>query len=127
MTEPVADARVAWWTGAPFALAMAAAWVVLALLNPTTTYHFAPSIVAAAPQVARRLRAQRRLPPRDLAIGAGVGVVLALAATAGLAGAGALAGPTFFGTPHALAETLVVIAVGGVAATVFALRGVRNG
>lgn len=86
MTKPVADARVAWWTGAPFALTMAAGWVVLALLNPTTPYHFAPSIVAAAPPVARCLQARRRLRPAD--VGA---------------------------------------AVGGLAAVVFALRGVRNG
>lgn len=125
MSDAVARSRVPWWTGLPFTIVAAAGWVALAVSTPTTTYHFAPTVVAAAWPVARRPRAGHRLSKRAVAATVGGGAAVALAVTVALASADALAGPTFFGTDGAVVETLVMAGVGVVIGLVFALRSAR--
>jgi glutaredoxin-like protein len=110
-----------WHAGALFTLAASAGWFALATGSPTTTYHFAPAVVAAAWPVGRRLRAGRALPLRAAAGAVLGGALLALIATVFVSASGALAGPALFGLPGPLAETLVSVAVGVVGGTVFAL------
>jgi glutaredoxin len=110
-----------WHAGALLALAAAAGWFALATRSPTTTYHFAPAIVAAAWPVGRRLRVGRALPLRAALHTALGGALLALIATVFVSTSGALAGPALFALPGPLAETLVSVAVGVAGATVFAL------
>jgi hypothetical protein len=91
---------------------MAVLWFALAVANPTTTYHFAPVIVAAAWPVGRRLRTGRALrviPTVATALGGGL---LALAMTTLLSHRDALAGPALFGLPSGLVETVAGTALG---------------
>lgn len=126
MRQAADRSPVPWWTGLPFTAAAAAAWIVLALNSPTTTYHFAPMVAAAAWPVALRLRVGLRLSAKAVSVAAGRGIAVALAVTLALASTGALAGPTFFGTPHALAESLVMAGIGAVIGVLFARRTVRS-
>ncbi|MEO5779294.1 MULTISPECIES: hypothetical protein [Arthrobacter] len=102
-------------TGASVSAALAVLWLVLALLNPETTYHLAPVLVAAGWPVVYRLRAGGRRPVmlRTLAVAGGAGT--ALLVTGVLGALGALRGPTLTGTGNALAETIIAIAAGVVA------------
>lgn len=125
MNEPMARLRVPWWTGLPFTIAAAAGWIMLAVNTPTTTYHFAPTVVAAAWPAARRVRAGHRLSMRAVATTVGGGAVVALALTAGLATRGALAGPTFFGTDAAVAETWLMAVLGALIGLAFAVAPAR--
>ncbi len=77
------------------ALAAAVAWAVLASRTPTSTYHFAPMVVAAAWVLVDGFRGagvtQRRAV--NLAL---VGLVLSVAVTIVLEAKGDLAGPVFW-------------------------------
>lgn len=121
------DERVPWWSGIPFLGAAVAVWAMLAMNVADTTYHFAPMIVAAAWPMARRLRARRRLSVLAIVVTAGGGTVLALITTAALAVAGALTGPTFFGTEGAVGETLIMVGVGSALGLVAGLFPARRG
>lgn len=125
MSAAVARSRVPWWTGLPFTVAAAVGWIALAVNTPTTTYHFAPTVVAAAWPVAMRPRAGHRLSARELAVSTGGGIALASIVTVALTFVGALAGPTFFGTDAAVAETWLMAALGAVIGFLFALRSAR--
>lgn len=118
---------VPWWTGVPITAAVAAAWITLAVINPTTTYHFAPTVLAAALPVSRRMRTEDRLSPRSLVVATSVGLGLALVVTVVLAWLGALAGPTFVGTPAAGTETMVMAVVGAAAAAAYGWKPARGG
>lgn len=110
----VAD-RVAhggWWSGALPALLVAAVWVGLAVTHPTTTYHLAPLLVAAAWPLGRRWRAGAALPITGALAAAAGSVVVALATTLVLGAWHSLAGPTLFGPGNAVTETLIAIVVG---------------
>ncbi|MGH3951381.1 MAG: hypothetical protein ACRDSE_20065 [Pseudonocardiaceae bacterium] len=109
---PERNTTVPWWTGLPFLLGIAAVWLTLAVTSPSTTYHFAPMIMAAAVPVARRSRTGGRLAWRELAVAAAAGVVASLSVTILLVSLDALSGPTFFGTPGAVRETLVMTGLG---------------
>lgn len=117
-TNKVAAAAAGpWWAGLTITLAVATGWFVLATGNPTTTYHFAPVLVAAAWPVGRRLRAGRALPAgAALATTAG-STALAAVTTLLLSTAGALIGPALPGIPTALTETLAGIALGAAMGT----------
>lgn len=118
-TPPVEQAR--WWTGIPFTLVLSAGCVLLALSQPATTYHFAPTMVAATWPIAQRLRPGRRLRPLRLGITSGCGAVIALGVTAILASVGALSGPTFF-TQGALGETAAMVGAGVLIGLVVGLK-----
>jgi|GEM_PF-5736494 len=118
-------------TGVGVTLIISAMWVVIALLNPTVTYHLSPLLVAAAPSVVARLQAERALPWRQAVIAAAVGGLLAGITTLILVLADALRGPVitaeFTAVPgSALAETLVVLAMGAVLGGVFAAINLRR-
>ncbi|WP_051399864.1 hypothetical protein [Haloechinothrix halophila] len=115
-----------WWTGVPVTVAVGAGWIALAVANPTTTYHFAPTVLAAALPVSRRMRTEDRLSPRSLIVATSAGLGLALSVTAVLAWLGALAGPTFVGTPAAGTETVVMAAVGAVVAVAYGRKPARG-
>lgn len=93
-------------------LALAGAWVLLAGRHPTTTYHLAPGLVAAAAPFS--LRMGRNLPlPRPMAASAvAVGLVVAVGTAATLARSGNLAGPTVTGGNGALTESLIAALLG---------------
>ncbi|MGH3758956.1 glutaredoxin domain-containing protein [Actinophytocola sp.] len=115
-----------WWAGLVVTLAVTVGWFVAATGNPTTTYHFAPALVAAAWPVGRRLRAGRALP-----VGTALATTAGSAALAGvttllLATGDALAGPTLFGIPTALTETLASIATGTVVGVGLAIAGITG-
>ncbi|TNC28041.1 glutaredoxin domain-containing protein [Amycolatopsis alkalitolerans] len=113
-----------WWSGLPVTVAATVAWIMLAASNPTTTYHFAPLVVAAAWPAGRRLRAARAL-PRAAALAATVGgVLMAVAATVVLRARGALAGPALFGL-STVSEALASAVVGGLIGAALALIGRR--
>lgn len=119
---------VPWRVEVPFTVALATGWVVLALTVPSTTYHFAPSMVAASWPVAQRLRAGRRLRPSRIALVNVGGMALVGASTAALDSVGALSGPTFAGTPGALGETLVMAGLGVLVGNGFGVKsGARRG
>lgn len=121
-------ARIAngsWQAGLGFSAFMAVIWLALAMFNPTTTYHFAPVIVAAAWPAGCRLHAARALPARPAVTTALGGGLLALAATALLSTLDALAGPALFGLPDGLSETLAAVALGVCIGVTFAV--VRRG
>ncbi len=68
------------WLGSVVALAAAAGWFLLAVTNPTTTYHFDPFLVVITPFVLLRPgRAASQW--RIVLAGSGIGAALALAAT----------------------------------------------
>lgn len=116
-------ARGPWHAGLAAAVLAVAIWVALATANPSTTYHFAPALVAAAWPVGRRLRAGQALPPPVAMVTALGGAVLALAATALLAATGSLTGPALFGLPDAMTESLVGVTIGTVAGAGLAALG----
>lgn len=113
---------VPWWTGIPFMVALCVGWMLLALTVPATTYHFAPTMVAATWPVAQRLRSGHRLRPLRLGITSGGGAVIVLAVTAVLESMDALSGPTVFGTEGALGETVVMTGVGVLIGLVFGVK-----
>ena len=108
--------------GAGWTVVLALAWVLLALWRPTTTWHLAPVLLAAAwPWV---LGQDLRTGDRGAAVrlgGAGVaGVAATAVVTAGLAGAGLLRGPTVLGFPDPAVEAWVA---GAAAALLVVLVG----
>jgi uncharacterized protein (DUF427 family)/glutaredoxin len=117
------------WTPALWALAGGLVWVTLAVWRPTTTWHLAPMLLAAAAPwvVAQDLRAgDRRALPR-LAAAAVTGLVVSVLITWMLAAADLLRGPALPGFPDPLTESVVFAAAGAVlAALVGARRALRR-
>ncbi len=111
--------------GLVWTLVVAVAWSVLVAWWPTTTWHLAPLILAAAwPWVvgqdasARDPSARRRI---MLAGGGGLGAALAL--TGGLSLAGRLDGPTWTGSGTPVVEALILSVCGAAIATAMGLLG----
>ncbi|MEO7005612.1 MAG: hypothetical protein ABI275_09425 [Terrimesophilobacter sp.] len=100
------------WLGAVVALAVAVGWFLLAVTNPTTTYHFDPFLVVIAPVALTRLRHAGSLSWRIVLIGTGIGTGLALATTALLSSVGGLRGPGLVGAVSPVAEALIGILLG---------------
>ena len=94
-------------SSAPWSLAAATVWFILAQRNPTLTYHAAPAIVAGAwPAV---LAAPDR---RALSL-AGLGALgIALTTTVVLAADDALRGPDLVGGHAATAEAVICAVIG---------------
>ena len=111
-----------------FPLLLAGLWALLAFLSPTTTYHLAPLLVAAAVPFAYRSAggASRRL---VMALAAGGGVATLVLAGV-LAAGGAMEGPSLLPTGGALLEAAVGVAAGavlGLAATLLPASTTAHG
>lgn len=113
------------WRPVIAALGFALLWLLLATRTPTTTYHLAPLVVAAAGPVTRRLLTGTPLSRRAAATLGAVSLLIAAAATAVAQWRGLFAGPDVTGGDGALAETVVVVAVGAGLGWWLARRGGR--
>jgi glutaredoxin len=114
------------WQPAAAALAVAVLWVVLAVRTPTTTYHLAPLLMAAAAPVTRRRLTGTPVPTRAALAVAATGLVLTLASTGVLAWWGLLAGPDITGGTQPVVETVLLSVLGAAAGWWLARRGSRN-
>ncbi|MPZ83180.1 MAG: glutaredoxin [Actinophytocola sp.] len=121
----VALAKGPWQAGLVVMLVAAAGWFALAAGNPTTTYHFAPAVVAAAWPIGRRLRAGRPLPTLTALVTALDGALIAVAATLLLSARGALAGPIIVGVAP-LTEAFLSVVLGTAVGAGLALAGRRR-
>ncbi len=92
---------------------VAAVWVVLAWLNPESTYHAAPVLAAGIFPVAQRLRHGRLRPVQAAGAGAG-GYLNVLIVTGLLAWLGKLQGPSLLPFGSAAVEALIFGAAGAV-------------
>jgi hypothetical protein len=102
---------------------LAAVWVVLAWVRPTTTWHVAPLLVAAAVGAGHRLAGPLSVPA---GLGAAVsGLTNALVAALLLAIAGKFDGPSLLPAGGPLIETVVASFVGAAAGMVIAVAGRR--
>ena len=99
-----------------YAAGMALLWALLAWNSPSTTYHFAPLIVAAAVPGALLL-GEAKVPGPTLILAGAASGVLALVVTTVLGTADRLIGPSLLPFGGAVAEALVFAAVGVLAAT----------
>lgn len=118
------------WAGAGWTVAVALVWVALALWQPTTTWHLAPLLLAAAwPWVfGQDLRGGDRRAIPGL-IGAGVAGFAVSALTAlGLSQAGLLRGPLVLGSlgGNALSEAAILAAAAAVLPVAVGLLRVRR-
>ena len=115
-------ARRAMMAGAAVSVAIALAWVVLASLSPTTTYHFAPLVATIAAPALGRYRAGHALGIRSAVLLAVAGAAATSIAALALAMTGRLGGPTLWGTAGSAGETAAAIGIGvmiGLAVAVF--------
>lgn len=91
---------------------LAGLWVAVALIRPTSTFHLAPFLIAAAPPVLFTLDRDTRADWTTVFRLAAAGMALALAATFVVAAGGAMQGPAFEGFSGPLVEAAVFAAVG---------------
>ena len=113
------------------AVLIAVIWIVMAMINPTTTYHLSPVLVAAAPSVVLRMSVAGRAPWRQITLAAVTGAAVAALATMVLVFANALRGPVLtadFATPglgaiqgSALDETMIALVLGMVLGIIVAV------
>ncbi len=109
-SDSVLPARL--WEGAAVAAVVAVGWLLLALNQPTTTYHFAPLVLVIAPVALMRMRVNRSLPWRSVLTGTGIGAVLALVAAGILFASHALRGPGLVADIGPVAEIFIAIILG---------------
>ncbi len=112
------------WTPVLWTLAAGLVWVGLAVWRPTTTWHLAPMLLAAAAPwvLAQDLRAgDRRALPR-LAGAAVAGLIVAVLVSEALARTGFLLGPTLPGFPNPRTESLLLAGAGAVLAVLLGAR-----
>ena len=95
-----------------WSVALAGLWVVVALIRPTSTFHLAPFLIAAAPPLLFTLDRDTRADWTTVFRLAAAGMALALAATFVVAAGGAMQGPAFEGFSGPLVEAAVFAAVG---------------
>lgn len=114
------------WAPLMTAIGCALAWVLLASHTPTTTYHLAPLLVAAAAAVTHR--GMIYVPVRSgRAIGLAVsGLAIAWITTVALAWRGMLAGPDVTGGHGAVVESLLLGLLGSVLGWWVARRHARD-
>lgn len=108
-----------------WSVALAGLWVVVALVRPTSTFHLAPFLIAAAPPVLFILDGDTGADRATVYRLAAVGMAIAVMATFIVAVAGAMQGPAFEGFPGPFVEALVFTAVGTVVGIGFALWRMR--
>jgi len=104
------------------AVAAAVVWLLLALDRPTSTFHFAPLIVAAAWPVVTRIDTETRLSTRDAALRAGAGLVLGVAVGIVLAATDSLDGPSLWDDDSAELETFIFTVAGAGFGALYAVR-----
>lgn len=100
------------WQPVVAALGFALLWVLLAARTPTTTYHFAPLLVAAAAPVTCRLLTRLPVPPRLATALAVTSLAIASATTGALTWQGLLAGPDLTGGDAPVMESVLLTVVG---------------
>jgi hypothetical protein len=113
-----------YWRGAAASVACVVLWSFLADRTPTSTFHFAPVLVAAA-WVAVEGTTGAGLAARATVKLAAAGVVVAAAATVGLEMADLLRGPVFWQHgPDApvVAEHLLFALIGGLIGALISVR-----
>jgi uncharacterized protein (DUF427 family)/glutaredoxin len=118
------SAPAAVWTPVLWTGAAAVGWIALAVWRPTTTWHLAPLLLAAAAPwvVGQDQRAgDRRGLPR-VAAAALAGVLVGVLLTVVLAAAGLLRGPTIPGFSDSRTESLVLAGAGAVLAGLVGVR-----
>ena len=93
--------------------AVSALWILLVVLRPGTTFHFAPLIAAGVAPTSARMAARERLARREAAIVSIVGTAVVLAVTTALVATGRLSGPTLWAPLSTPTETIVLAALGG--------------
>lgn len=127
--EPAAGPSGAGFAGLVWTAVVAAAWLVLAGWQPSTTWHLAPLLVAAAgPWVV----GQDQSPDdpsarRRIVVAAVAGLAVASLATGALATTDHLEGPTWTGSGSTVAEALLLAGAGSLLAMVAGLaRTVRR-
>ena len=124
--------RVTWTTlrpGLTWALVVALVWTALAVWQPTTTWHLAPLLLAAAwPWVVGQDSSPGEASARRLVLLAGGGgLVVTVALTVILSTAGRFQGPTWTGTGSVTGEALLLAVIGAAAPTALGtLRTTRS-
>lgn len=114
----------AYWRGAAYSVAFVGVWWFLANRQPTSTYHFAPALIAAGWVVIEGSRGAG-LPARPTIRLAAGGFLVAVVATFWLESADLLQGPVFWADgPDApvVLEHLLLAAVGAIIGAVVAIR-----
>jgi hypothetical protein len=111
--------RNKWYVGVLAPVAAALVWAVLAVRTPTSTFHFAPLVVAVVWPVFGRIGDGGPPAGRESLVVGASGGVIAVIAGLGLQAAGKLEGPTFWSESGAIVEVLIFAAVG----TLYGLRG----
>ena len=113
------------WPGGLWTAAVVVGWVLLAVWRPTTTWHLAPVLLAAAWPwvVGQDVRSGDRRGAIRIAVAGLAGLAVTVGVTLGLARADLLRGPTFGGFGDVVGEGLVL---GGAAALVAVLVGLRR-
>ena len=97
---------------------LAAVWAIAAALQPTSTYHLAPILIAGAVPV---LGSRSSAPRSRLVLAAAGGALIAAIGAALLAGFDLLQGPTLLPYGGAFAEALTFTVAGAVGGIVIAL------
>jgi len=100
--------------------ALAGLWVIVALIRPTSTFHLAPFLIAAAPPVLFALDDSNRTDWTTMFRLAGGGIAFALAATLVVSVLGAMQGPAFEAFSGPFVEAVVFAVVGTVVGIGFA-------
>lgn len=110
------------WPGALWTAAVLIGWLLLVLWRPTTTWHLAPVLSAAAwPwMVGQDMRVGERRGVVRVAAAGLAGFAVTLVVALGLSGADLLRGPTFGGVVGVVAESLLL---GGAGALLAVLGG----
>ncbi len=112
--------------GAVWAVGLAVIWVLLSVLQATTTWHLAPVLIAGVwPwMTARDLRSGARSGAVGLVLAGAGGFAVSAAATAALNRADLLRGPTILGFPSPTVESVVL--AGATAVLVVAVTLLKN-
>lgn len=107
--------------GLSWSVALAALWVVLALLRSGTTFHLAPFLVAAIAAIVLATDSDREPVIHEVLGASAAAIVVGIAATLILAAADSMTGPSLLPFGGAVTEAFVFVAVGGVAGPILAL------
>jgi len=91
---------------------IALVWVLLALWRPTTTFHFAPLLVALGWPYSTRAQLGRPSIPVEATVAVLGGLAVSLGTTVGLVLAGNLEGPTFWESNDAPLESVLMTLIG---------------
>ncbi|MEN8233499.1 MAG: hypothetical protein ABFR89_01070 [Actinomycetota bacterium] len=99
---------------------LAALWVVVAVLRPTTTFHLAPLLIAGAPPVLLVLDEGVSASRRAVMGASALGTALALGTAAAVALAGLMRGPAYQAFSGPFGEAVAFTALGAIAGIGFA-------